>query len=196
MLFLCGAAAGFAQSRPVCVANSFSYDRLPDYWQKKHRLLRQLDDVLPQTIDALATLRSCVNCEADYYITLGMDSLYMRDRMDASNSLVWGPKDAVDYEGAHFAGTGKLLFSVLSHLSVWDASGRERYRLVLTDSTDFFQLPGTNETMRVYTTIPLAASSLDTRVFPIATVVERLLYRKVGNLQKRLQRRNGSKQSE
>jgi len=190
-LFLICSSPAFAQApHLIYVKNSYSYDGLPKTWLLKRKVLKHLDDILPKTIDALAHRRSCITCKADYYITLGYDSLYIRDRRINTNPVVvWGEYDVTTFNhGNTDWQEEKLLYSVRSHLSVWAADGTERYRLILTDSDAVFQIPVTNETINLHSAVPVAIESFNVGYFPRLEVIERMILKQITIIQKRLQR--------
>jgi hypothetical protein len=113
----------------------YSLDKLPADW-KKPATLKAMDDILPVAINQLNGIQSCINCDAAFYITVHLDSLFIIDQTPLARTVTrFG--DAVSSEEI------TCTFRFKSHLSISDSTGKEVAQLIVVDpKEDIYSITG------------------------------------------------------
>jgi hypothetical protein len=121
--------------RYISSPNRYSLDKLPEDW-KKPSTLKAVDDILPVAINQLKGTQPCMNCEAGFYITVHLDSLFILDQTPFERTVIrYG--DAVSSKEI------TCTFRFKSHLSISDSTGKEIAQLVVVDpKEDIYSITG------------------------------------------------------
>lgn len=151
---------------------SYSLDQLPKDWLAKPKLLQAINDVVPVAIGVLKNSRSCMGCQADYFISVQVDTVFVeesdviakapyQENEHRSRNILDGPASVSAPEANIAYGTPRneeiTRFKFKSYLSVWNKEGKEQARLWITDSEnpEIFQVRGRRNTARKSCSAPI-----------------------------------------
>jgi len=129
---LCTSAQGKVVATKVNLQpNHYTLDKLPATWLGKPKVLKAIDDILPVAIAQLNNARSCMQCEADYTLSLKIDTIYIISQVDYKTALV--EEGGLPYASSQ--DESRISFTYSSKLCVWNTDGQEVARLVVTEGT-------------------------------------------------------------
>ena len=120
----------------------YSLDKLPEQW-KKPATLKAINDILPVAIKQLKNARSCMNCKADFWVTVQLDSLFILNQTTVDKTA-WDSKSAISGQQPSFSKNEiTCTFRFKSHLSILDSMGIELVHLVIVDpKEDIYSITG------------------------------------------------------
>lgn len=127
----------------------YSLDLLPVKWKSNFKILQVIDEIVPNAFHQLKNSRSCMNCNAGYYVKIRIDTVY----------IMYG---AMEYNtNSHAYGSSRNVnttwFKYRSFLYLIDFKGREISRLIITDpeEKETFKVNATEKVYRAGCSAPV-----------------------------------------